>query len=401
VAPTDSLPVVRYDLKAGQRSLDMLRWGLIPYWAKDIKVGFANINEGRGDREHLVVSGQSGKQPTPLHFPCDFPGANLHPSVARSAMCAGKRRTGRSYEAFARGIPRCSFEDDSTKRSFKKDVQGRAFQRDPFCVQRQQRSIPETRLSEVSSMGEKAWKKRLFLAKHPLCCFCGGIEPSVTEDHVPARSFLAERRWPEGYVFPSCAKCNAATRLDEQVCNFLSRCYSVGDRFSLQEFNSALTGLINNHPGILQELVPDLLQTGRLPTRLGLPVIRVDGPQVRRAVENYARKLFSALHYKETGRILPHAGGIAWLWWSNAETPDFPESFVERFRRMPELKRQKDVLIDQFRYRCTVTEEGKHGMYLVGFREAFNMVGLVAFDSFFLMTNKPPEAVILRPLRHQ
>src|SRR5271163_3085190 len=44
VAPTDSLPVVRYDTKAQQRSLDMLRWGLIPYWAKDIKVGFANIN---------------------------------------------------------------------------------------------------------------------------------------------------------------------------------------------------------------------------------------------------------------------------------------------------------------------------------------------------------------------
>ena len=40
-------------------------------------------------------------------------------------------------------------------------------------------------------------------------------------------------------------------------------------------------------------------------------------------------------------------------------------------------------------------------MYLVGFREAFNMVGLVAFDSFFLMTNKPPEAVILRPLQHR
>jgi putative SOS response-associated peptidase YedK len=44
VAPTDSLPVVRYDAKAAQRSLDMLRWGLIPYWAKDIKVGVANIN---------------------------------------------------------------------------------------------------------------------------------------------------------------------------------------------------------------------------------------------------------------------------------------------------------------------------------------------------------------------
>ena len=44
MAPTDSLPVVRYDTKAGQRSLDLLRWGLIPHWAKDIKVRFANIN---------------------------------------------------------------------------------------------------------------------------------------------------------------------------------------------------------------------------------------------------------------------------------------------------------------------------------------------------------------------
>ena len=28
VAPTDPLPFVRYDAKAGERSLDLLRWGL-------------------------------------------------------------------------------------------------------------------------------------------------------------------------------------------------------------------------------------------------------------------------------------------------------------------------------------------------------------------------------------
>jgi putative SOS response-associated peptidase YedK len=44
VAPTDPLPVVRYDARAGERSLDVMRWGLVPFWAKDIKVGFANIN---------------------------------------------------------------------------------------------------------------------------------------------------------------------------------------------------------------------------------------------------------------------------------------------------------------------------------------------------------------------
>ncbi len=44
VAPTDPLPVVPYNGKTDERSLDVLRWGLVPFWAKDIKVGFANIN---------------------------------------------------------------------------------------------------------------------------------------------------------------------------------------------------------------------------------------------------------------------------------------------------------------------------------------------------------------------
>src|SRR5215470_10010110 len=51
VAPTDLLPVVRFDAKAGERSLDLLRWGLVPYWAKDLKVGFANINRGCSRRQ--------------------------------------------------------------------------------------------------------------------------------------------------------------------------------------------------------------------------------------------------------------------------------------------------------------------------------------------------------------
>jgi len=42
-APTDKLPVVRRD-RDGRRSLDLLRWGLIPYWAKDPKIGAQCIN---------------------------------------------------------------------------------------------------------------------------------------------------------------------------------------------------------------------------------------------------------------------------------------------------------------------------------------------------------------------
>ena len=42
-APTDTLPIVRLD-GDGRRSLDLLRWGLVPWWAKDIKMGARCIN---------------------------------------------------------------------------------------------------------------------------------------------------------------------------------------------------------------------------------------------------------------------------------------------------------------------------------------------------------------------
>lgn len=45
VAPTDEVPVVR--LKRGpqaERELVLMRWGLVPYWAKDIKIGVRAIN---------------------------------------------------------------------------------------------------------------------------------------------------------------------------------------------------------------------------------------------------------------------------------------------------------------------------------------------------------------------
>jgi putative SOS response-associated peptidase YedK len=38
------LPIVRYNAKTGSRTLDLMRWGLVPRWAKDLKIGFSTIN---------------------------------------------------------------------------------------------------------------------------------------------------------------------------------------------------------------------------------------------------------------------------------------------------------------------------------------------------------------------
>jgi putative SOS response-associated peptidase YedK len=42
IAPTQQIATVR--VHEGQRTLDMLRWGLIPAWAKDKKIGYSTIN---------------------------------------------------------------------------------------------------------------------------------------------------------------------------------------------------------------------------------------------------------------------------------------------------------------------------------------------------------------------
>jgi len=43
VAPTDVVPVCRLN-RSGQREIAMLKWGLIPYWADDPKIGYRTIN---------------------------------------------------------------------------------------------------------------------------------------------------------------------------------------------------------------------------------------------------------------------------------------------------------------------------------------------------------------------
>lgn len=42
IPPTEDIAVVRS--RDGERTLDLLRWGLVPWWAKDLKVSFSNIN---------------------------------------------------------------------------------------------------------------------------------------------------------------------------------------------------------------------------------------------------------------------------------------------------------------------------------------------------------------------
>jgi putative SOS response-associated peptidase YedK len=43
-APQSTQPVVRLDRDSGNRQVALMRWGLVPFWAKDAKFGYTTIN---------------------------------------------------------------------------------------------------------------------------------------------------------------------------------------------------------------------------------------------------------------------------------------------------------------------------------------------------------------------
>jgi putative SOS response-associated peptidase YedK len=44
IAPSQKVLTVRFNPETGERSLDALQWGLVPYWAKDSKMAYKTIN---------------------------------------------------------------------------------------------------------------------------------------------------------------------------------------------------------------------------------------------------------------------------------------------------------------------------------------------------------------------
>lgn len=259
-------------------------------------------------------------------------------------------------------------------------------------------------------MGAKSAHKKKFLAAHPICCFCGGQTSATEPDHVPSRVFFENRQWPEGFEFPACVQCNRATRHDEQVVAMLSWIYpDPSTDEGKAEVYERIRAVQHNYPAVLKEMQPSVRQLRNAAKKYDLklspgqsvselPVLSVNGPLVNRAVENFSRKLFCALHYKHVGKILPKSGGIAIRWFSNLqiENEEIPRSIAPILAGFPKLERSRIKLDDQFFYRWVVVDTKRSGAYLAFFRRSFAILGFV--NEQFSDFNLPTDARIVQPL---
>lgn len=173
-------------------------------------------------------------------------------------------------------------------------------------------------------MGQAKNKRTRFFAEHPVCAFCGGQVPATTIDHIPARTCFPDRAGPEGFEFPACDKCQAATRLDEMAFAMFVRGNDPSDEnYRKDEVLSAYRGLKNNLPHLApffgisrQDKRRTLREKGlKKPLNMSIDDIPMIGfpLEIDAHLHRYARKIAAALYYREKGKPI----GLDFMLWTH------------------------------------------------------------------------------------
>jgi putative SOS response-associated peptidase YedK len=61
IAPQTFQPVVRLSLESGEREIVLIRWGLVPFWARDARDGVKRIN-ARAEHCHYRILPRSDQE---------------------------------------------------------------------------------------------------------------------------------------------------------------------------------------------------------------------------------------------------------------------------------------------------------------------------------------------------
>src|SRR5271157_5522444 len=91
IAPTQMVAVVRLEKETGRRRLDLLRWGLIPFWSKDPSIGNRLINaraESAAEKPAFRSAFKSGRCLVPADGYYEWKkgkGGQKQPYLARNA----------------------------------------------------------------------------------------------------------------------------------------------------------------------------------------------------------------------------------------------------------------------------------------------------------------------------
>lgn len=226
-------------------------------------------------------------------------------------------------------------------------------------------------------MGKKSIKTKKFLQQHPICCFCGGATHSVTQDHIPPRSYFIDSRHPGGLEFPSCRSCNNRTSNEEDIARLLSRIQGASFNSDLQRDFMAL-------PEKYQKTAKlsgiQIQNTGKMVGSLELFQL---GPNESESFITLSTKLVLGLHYKLLNKIVTPEQKISLIFYTaDRDTDKIIELIDQMPGHPPDKALQDDKFSKQFYYRYLIFEEyfdkqnADGWEFLIGFHFHIGLLGL-------------------------
>lgn len=240
--------------------------------------------------------------------------------------------------------------------------------------------------SRRSSKWVAQQSRRQLLSGCPRCIFCGGVNSANTVEHCPPRHFFEARKFPQGFIFACCKKCNNSTSDHDQIfAVFAGLRMSPSSwewRQKVQKLRRHLGG--STWSELSEEMSISRIDEYFMAMREGkssieelvgsLKVVRL--PRiVEESFRAVGAKLYKGVYYNENGRIFPQ-GGKMWV----QIVPNYSMLFdpscrlQEVVRRIPGLVipvvAQSRDLSDQFKIRVAMAEDASIGHVVAFFCES-------------------------------
>lgn len=239
-------------------------------------------------------------------------------------------------------------------------------------------------------MGMAQIRRKQFFATNPTCIFCGGEVPATTIEHCPPKAMFDQKRWPEGYEFSACAKCNNGSSDQDLIISWMARI----DHTDLSaEGDLQTAGLLKavhrQHPKLMRQLLPTAVEAKRTNRELGITpapgqthaetgVVNIT-PEMKEAVHTFSKKLAKGVYYLHTQNIFPADGCLMLGWFTNVEfvrkSGFIPFHVLNDIAgETPAIERSGKSLDNRFRYKLSVTEDSKLCALQAMFGNAFGLI---------------------------
>ena len=200
-------------------------------------------------------------------------------------------------------------------------------------------------------MGEAKQKRSAtakLISEFPHCCFCGGLRPSVTREHMPPRSMFDGAHRPDKLVMPACDVCNSGSSDADQVASIVSRWGSEANAQQKQDHRKLAHALRAHKPELIAEwTTPNADHERATKIRLAKQGITMPpdgklvraGPITTRLLNLFAHKVALGLYFEIFRKPLPNSGRVCAIWrtkldHAGQELPPGPMQMMSRYATM-------------------------------------------------------------------